>query len=90
MNEKQLMQLFDVPSGMDEEVLKARAIAELMRMCYIVSCKQNAAGVNIGDLEHALWHIWNMLEEHADTIEKLKDGTYDICRKYKSIAGTAV
>lgn len=90
MNEKELMQLFDVPSGMDEEVLKARTITELMRMCYMLSCGQNSAGTNIGDLEHALWHIWNMLIDHAEALEKLKDGTYDICRKYRSIEETAV
>lgn len=48
------MLLFDVSSEMDEEVLKARAIAELMRMCYAASCGRNAAGIKFGDLEHAL------------------------------------
>lgn len=87
MNE---IKLFDVPTEMEEEVTKVKAIAELMRMCYTTACGHNATNTNIYDLENALWLIWNMLDEHANKLDTLKDGAYAICRKYKSIAGTAV
>lgn len=82
--------LYDTATDIEEEVTKAKAIAELMRMCYTVACEPNATGTNIYDLEHALWLIWNMLVEHADKLDELKDETYEIYHKYKSVAGTAV
>ena len=87
MNERKL---YDTPTDMEEEVTKAKAIAELMRMCYTTACGHHATNTNIYDLENALWLIWNMLDEHANTLDKLKDETYAICNKYKSIAGAAV
>lgn len=87
MNERKLL---DTPCDLEEEVTKAKAIAELMRMCYTTACEPNATGTNIYDLEHALWLIWNMLTEHANTLDKLKNETYEIYYKYRDIAGTAV
>lgn len=86
--------LYDTATDMEEEITKTKAIAELMRMCYTTACKNdcghNATMTNIYDLEHALWLIWNMLDEHANKLNVLKDEVYNICHKYKSIAGTAV
>ena len=87
MNERKF---FDTSCDMEEEVTKSKAIAELMRMCYTTACGHHATATNIYDLENALWLIWNMLDEHANKLDRLKDETCEICRKYKDIAGTAV
>ncbi len=86
--------LYDTATDMEEEITKTKAIAELMRMCYTTACGNNcghnATGTSIYDLEHAFWLIWNMLNEHVNKLDELKDETYEICRKYSSVAGTAV
>lgn len=87
MNETKLC---DIPTELENEVTRARAIAELMRMCYTTACGHHATSTNIYDLENAFWLIWEMLREHAEKLDTLKNGTYDIYYKYKGIVRTAV
>lgn len=84
------IKLCDIPTEMEDEVTRAKAISELMRMCYTTACGYNVTNTNIYDIENALWLIWNMLDEHANKLNELKDGTYDIYYKYKNIKGTVV
>lgn len=75
---------FFVPSGLEEEITKANAISELIRILYTAACGHQFTNTNLDDIQDALWLIWSMCEQHKDNLNEIIYG------KAKNKEGTAV
>lgn len=82
--------LYDIPTMLEEEIMQAKALSELMRICYTAACGHRFTNTSIDDIQDALRLMWEMLNKHTDKLKELTKETYDIYYKYKNVAGTAV
>lgn len=70
-----------LPTDLEEEALKARGIAETMKILYAASCGGRAAGVNFGDISTSLFLLCQMFEDHTNRLETFAHTAYSIERK---------
>lgn len=81
MNERNL---YDTATDMEEEVTKANAISELIRILYTAACGHRFTNTTFDDIQDALWLIWSMCEQHKDNLYEIIHG------EMKNKEGTAV
>lgn len=75
---------FYVPAGLEEEITKANAISELIRILYTAACGHRFTNTTLDDIQDALWLIWSMCEQHKDNLNEIIYG------ELKNKKGTAV
>lgn len=67
-----------LPSDLDEETLKARGLAEIMRILYAASCNGRAAGITFEDIATGLYLFWEMFDDHTKRLNTLTQTAYSI------------
>lgn len=70
------MKRVDLPAEMEKETAQAKALAEMIRLVYAASCGKNT-GVEFGDVQNALWLVWEMTDRHAERLNRLSDALFD-------------
>lgn len=80
---------YDATVHMKEEVLKAKAMSEIIRMLYTTACGHEITSTDIDSIENALWLIWDMFETHAVRLDELSKTVSDMYTKLETTGGTA-
>ncbi len=73
-----MIDLKELPTDLDEEAIKARELAETMKILYAASCGARAADLKFGDITNSLFLFWQMLETHTDRLNELSKTAYSI------------
>lgn len=71
------MERIDLPAEMEKETAQAKALAEMIRLVYAASCGHKNTGVNFGDVQNALWLVWDMTDRHAERLNRLSDALFE-------------
>lgn len=71
------MERIDLPAEMEKETAQAKALAEMIRLVYAASCGHKNTGVNFGDVQNALWLVWDMTDRHAERLNRLSNALFE-------------
>lgn len=79
------METMEIITELEEETLKARSLAETIRLIYVASCGNEGGQIPLNNITHSLFHIWNMVDSHKQKIEELTDELYKLHLNQKAV-----